>query len=93
MAALLDEILGLCAEVQQDPQANGERLPIFAVKLETTYKRRVSVPGDCVVKTWAFRKEGRKRWAKGLIVSPGESEVYTEGKVLCVETKSKPAKL
>jgi hypothetical protein len=93
MAAILDDIINLCAEEFQEPQADGTKKPIFTIKLETSYKKAVSVPGDYVVKAWVLKREGRKIWITGQIVSPDRSEVFTERNALCIESKPTAARI
>ena len=59
------------------------------VKLETSYKKPVRVPGDYLLRCWVTGKEGRKTWVRGELCGSDGREMLAEGKVLCVESRPK----
>jgi acyl-coenzyme A thioesterase PaaI-like protein len=90
LSAILDETLTRTAELHQQPGADGVRAHVYTVNLESTYRKPVSVPGDCVVRAWVVRREGRKCWVRGSVGSADGGEVFTEGIVFCIQGKPTP---
>jgi acyl-coenzyme A thioesterase PaaI-like protein len=59
LAALLDETMGLCAEIYR-VFVSSEQVHLLTAKLEVSYHSPLPTPGLIVIKTWVKRKEGRK---------------------------------
>lgn len=85
LSAILDETLTRTAELHQEPDADGVLAHVFTVELQSTYRKPVNVPGDCVVRAWVVKREGRKCWVRGSVGSADGGEVFTEGCVFCIQ--------
>jgi acyl-coenzyme A thioesterase PaaI-like protein len=89
--AILDEAIGLCVMLHQT-HISDPRSAMFTARLDTVYRKPVQTPGVIAVKTWLTRREGRKWWARGQIVSK-EGVVLTESEGLWLEARQRGQKL
>ncbi|KAK2768744.1 hypothetical protein FQN54_000600 [Arachnomyces sp. PD_36] len=100
VATLLDEVMSLAVSLHVPNSGLDEaeiRNRIYTVQLDTSFKRKVSVPGLVVVKAWCNASEGgRKFWMRGEIVQEegeggdnggGGHLEWTKRKRVCAEAK------
>ena len=85
LAALFDEVLGMCAECYRLSHAPGKAW-LLTASLEIQYRGPVSTPGPVCVRTWIERWEGRKWFLKCEMVDEG-GVVRAEGRSLYVASK------
>lgn len=88
MAAILDEVMGLCCGEHVRSDGRETRGGMFTARLEMQYRAPVSVPATVVARAWVARRERRKLFARGQVVDT-EGKVLTEAEGLWVVTERK----
>ncbi|KAL4926785.1 PaaI family thioesterase [Aspergillus undulatus] len=78
IASLIDESLSLCVESFRAVLSQ-ENAPLYTAKLAIFYRKPVQSPNIICVKTWLQKKEGRKWYLKGeLVTEDGQVRAVAE---------------
>ncbi|KIW05366.1 uncharacterized protein PV09_03882 [Verruconis gallopava] len=86
MCALLDETLGMCAEVHRQTQFKDQKTMLYTAQLNTSFLAPIKTPGVVRVKAWMLGREGRK-WKLRAQMDDCQGQVLLETESLWISTK------
>jgi hypothetical protein len=94
MCALLDETLGMCAEIyrQTDTKREGgkSKTTLYTAQLNVSFLAPVRTPGVVRVRAWMVGREGRK-WRLRAQMDDGQGKVLLETESLWISTRDEGA--
>jgi acyl-coenzyme A thioesterase PaaI-like protein len=86
MCSLLDETLGMCAEVHRQKQFAGQRTNLYTAQLNTSFLAPVVTPGVVRIKAWLVGAEGRK-WMLRAQMDDAKGKVLLETESLWISVR------
>jgi hypothetical protein len=86
MCSLLDETLGMCAEVHRQTQYKSQRTNLYTAQLNTSFLAPVETPGVVRIKAWCVGAEGRK-WHLRAQMDDGRGKVLLETESLWISVR------
>lgn len=86
MCSLLDETLGMCAEVHRQTKFKERRTKLYTARLNTSFLAPAVTPNIVRVKAWLVGAEGRK-WRLRAQMDDGFGKVLMETENLWISTR------
>jgi acyl-coenzyme A thioesterase PaaI-like protein len=86
MCALLDETLGMCAEVHRQTRYKDQKTTLYTAQLNTSFLAPIETPSVVRVTAWLVSAEGRKWRLRGQL-DDGRGRVLMEVESLWISTR------